>query len=222
MASGFSLEAGDGTPLVREKRFDAVTGQREKDAPKLTFFRETPQDLLSHPPLASSLQNLETSFLLTALWRYPHALVSCASAIESALKAAFNSKRNDGLRKLLMQAQHHISPAERLAQRDLDEFCEKRNEIIHRGFSPKDDEISAVLLLKAGIPFVEQCYKVFFDFRLKQHGEQYGGLLPDLDRHLNISEKVYARAKEIDGINLTYCFLSFSHDIRWGINHWGL
>src|SRR5437588_473581 len=118
------------------------------EKPELIFFRDTPKDLLNRPPLASSLQNLETSFLLLAVWRYPHGLVSCASAIESALKAAFN-KRRKGFGELLKLANAEL-PGDVFSQADLDEFRDKRNEIVHYGFSPKDDEISAVLLLKTG------------------------------------------------------------------------
>lgn len=58
--------------------------------PELSFFRVTPEGMMSRPPLCSSLQNLESSFLLVALARFPHALVMCASAVESAMKAVLN------------------------------------------------------------------------------------------------------------------------------------
>src|SRR5262245_20742719 len=58
--------------------------------PRLIFFRRTPDDLTSRPPLASSLQNQETCFYLLGLRRYPPALISCAAAIESVLQAGLN------------------------------------------------------------------------------------------------------------------------------------
>ena len=86
-----------------------------QEKPKLIFFRETPKDLQIRPPLASSLQHLETSFLLIAMGRYPHALIACASSIESCIKAALNKTSDDRLefKKLYVQAmkvgRDHIS-----------------------------------------------------------------------------------------------------------------
>ena len=58
---------------------------RNVDAePTLGFFRCKPEGMAARPPLSSSLQNLESCFFLVAFGRYPHALVSCASAIESS------------------------------------------------------------------------------------------------------------------------------------------
>ena len=193
-----------------------------QEKPKLIFFRETPKDLLTRPPLASSLQHLETSFLLIALRRYPHALVSCASAIESAIKATFNTGqgRKQTFQTLLDRAQKEFPSYAKFARTDIDEFRKKRNEIIHYGFSPKDDEISAVLLLKTGYQLIEQCYQTFFEFPLKRSGEKYGGLLPELDHQLDIARKVYLKAKTERGLNLTYCFIAFAHEIRWRIQPW--
>jgi len=195
-----------------------------QEEPTLFFFRETPKNFLSRPPLGSSLQHLETSFLLIAIDRFPHALVSCVSAIESALKAAFNTgqDRTWTLWKLLDKAQKEFPPHADFGKADLKEFRDKRNEIIHYGFSPKDDDRSAVLLLKTGYRLIEQCYQTFFQFPLKRKGEKHGGLLPDLDRHLNISRKVYLKAKNETDLNLTYCFISFAHHIRWKTQHWSM
>jgi hypothetical protein len=63
--------------------------------PTLHFFRDTPDNMISCPPLCSSLQNLESSFFLISLGRYPHAFVACVSAIESALKAALKFGERD-------------------------------------------------------------------------------------------------------------------------------
>ena len=59
----------------------------DENSPTLDFFRATPRDMVSQAPLASSLQSFETCLFLIGLDRFPGALVSCASAWESALKA---------------------------------------------------------------------------------------------------------------------------------------
>lgn len=184
--------------------------------PNLIFFRDLPKELMDHPPLASSLQHLETSFLLVAIRRYPHALVNCGSAIESALKAAIRADtdgRSD-FRKLISKARELFPLFTTLSDDEIKNFRFKRNDIIHYGFSPKDDDISAELLLKTGYTLIEHCYKAFFQFPLVGKDGVHGGLLPDFARHLNIARNVYNKAKEKQGLSLSYCFLSFAHRIR--------
>ena len=77
-----------------------------------------------------------------------------------------------------------------------------------------------MFLLRTGYSLIEQCYEAFFEFPLQGKGDAYGGLLPDLARHLNVARKVYIKAKEEKELNLTYCFISFAHAIRCGIQHW--
>lgn len=192
------------------------------DEPTLLFLRNKPVGLMTRPPLASSLQHLETSFLLIAIGRYPHALVTCGSAIESAIKAAINASPEDRLdfKKLINKARQLSPKFTNLSQDEIKDFRLKRNEIIHFGFSPKDNEISAVLLLRTGYNLIEQCYKAFFQFPLIGEGDDYGGLLPDVARHLNIARRVYIKAEKQKELNLSYCFISFAHKIRWSIQHW--
>src|ERR1700755_2257768 len=105
---------------------EAVTTSND-ERPKLIFFRDTPKVLLTRPPLASSLQTLEMSFLLVSIGQYPHALVSCTSAIESALKAAFTTEKVNLSR--LLELANAAFPINAFSQRQLDEFRQKRNEI---------------------------------------------------------------------------------------------
>jgi hypothetical protein len=189
--------------------------------PRLIFFRERPTDLSGHPELASSLQHLETSFLLIAMGRYPHALIMCASAIESALREAAREPKWT-LDKLLGWANDRLRPEAVMRREELAEFRKMRNQVIHSGFSAKDDEVCATLLLRTGYPLIEQCYDTFHHFRLKRSKEGYGGLVPDIDLQLDIAEHVYARAMDIEGLHFTYCFRAFGHEIRWQVRDWAL
>lgn len=194
----------------------------KQQTPTLHFFRATPDNLMSHPPLCSSLQNLESCFFLLALERYPHALISCTSAIESGIKAAL--KIGQGwveLKDLLDQARGHAHRLQQFSQWNLDNLRKARNRMIHYGFSPQDDEQTAVLLLKVGFPFLSQCYEEFFDFSLEK------GLLPDFFQQLKIATEVYNKAKNMRGLNFTYCFRAFSHLLCWSVkdsfmSHWEL
>jgi hypothetical protein len=185
--------------------------------PTLLFFRDVPRDLLSHPPLASSLQNLETSFLLLTMSRYPSALVSAASAIESLVQAAFPNLRRKRFEVLLEHANSRFPVRIRFPKEDLHEFRKKRNDIIHFGFNRSNDEEAAALLLRTGYPFIEQCYEIYFDFRLKRLGADYGGLLPNFDRHLEIGQIVYQRTRQCENVRAISCFIPLAHEIRWRI-----
>lgn len=58
-----------------------ISGERANMAneePTLLFFRHRPDGLATKLPIASSMQSLETNFFLIALYRYPHALATCA------------------------------------------------------------------------------------------------------------------------------------------------
>jgi hypothetical protein len=185
--------------------------------PTLLFFRNTPKDLLSHPPLASSLQNLKTSFLLLAMGRYPSALIACASAVESAVQATFPNLRRKRFQELLEHANSGFHIGLRFHTNDLDQFRQKRNHIIHFGFSHSDDEESAALLLDTGYRLIEQCYEKYFDFPLKRKGIYFGGLLPNFDRHLEVAQIVYQRTRHIRNVEAAWCFIPLAQEMRWRI-----
>ena len=63
--------------------------------PTLHFFHATPADLLANHPLASSLQTFETCLFLISMHQFPSALVSCATACESAMKAKLRLGKDD-------------------------------------------------------------------------------------------------------------------------------
>lgn len=193
-----------------------------EEKPTLFFFRHEPNDLINLPPLASSLQHLETSFLLVATGRYPHALVTCGSAIESALKASINAKPNDRLdfKKLVSEAKRNSPNFTTLSSEQIKKFRFKRNEIIHYGYSTKDDSIAVDYLLDIGFNLIDHCYESFFQFYLHDTKSHEGSLLPKLSHHLRIAKKVYYKAKEKRVGDLTYCLISFAHQVRQLINHW--
>lgn len=181
------------------------------DRPKLEFFRDTPDRLMSRPPLCSSLQNLESCFMFIALDRFPHALVMCASAVESAMKAvlAVSSEQFIPAEKLFANATKLHPALSSFDDRELESFRFTRNRIVHYGFSPCDDEETVVLLLKTGFRFLSACYKEFFSFDL------LGSLHGDFGDQLGIALSVYEKAKGMEGLRFSYCFLAFGHLIRW-------
>jgi len=116
--------------------------------------------------------------MLVGYKRYPNALLSCVSAIESAFKAAnieekYLSKHNRGdresqasLLQCLDYAQKKFPQFAQFEKQDLFQFKEKRNQITHYGYSTKDDHESFVLLSTIGIKYLEQLYISYFGFSL--------------------------------------------------------
>jgi hypothetical protein len=137
--------------------------------PEFRFLRATPPKLVDNPPLASSLQAFETSLELIALHRFPAALIACVNAWESALKAAFEieeAPHTPSLRKLLERPETAIlRSASWNTERNL-KLIEKRNQITHYGYTPKDSSICTTLLLETAYPGLACVYEHFFDFRL--------------------------------------------------------
>ena len=133
---------------------------QNNSAPNLSCFRSKPDNWLEYPPLASSLQTVETALMLIMMGRYPSALIECVCATESAIKAAFNIKQNDmiDLKNLVLMACNKSSEINH-KKRDFDKLRHARNRMIHYGYSPRDDAESARYLLSTGFDFLETCYK---------------------------------------------------------------
>ena len=186
---------------------------RSAAQPELHFFRATPDRVMSRPPLASSLQSLESSFILISHARFPHALVTCASAIESSIKAALGipSAKRPNAADLYDRAQRRWSNLQSFDTAELDRFRNTRNRIVHYGFIPRDEEEAAVLLLRTGIPFFEACNREFFGF------EVVDGLVVEFGENLRIALSTYQRVKGIPRLQFARCFDAFAHLLRWSL-----
>jgi hypothetical protein len=198
-----------------------ATREPDHEQPTFIFFRTTPPDITNHPPLASSLQSFETCLLLIALGRFPSALASCATAVESVIKAKLGTPLDDQVRMWeLIEEIRRVSPTLRLFdETKLEHFRETRNRVVHYGYTPKDDELCALQLLETGLPFLEKCYRDLFGFALISGpgGVPQGGLDPKLARHYATSKKVYLRARELRGITYGYCLNPLAHYIRLAV-----
>jgi hypothetical protein len=177
----------------------------------LRFFRSWPESLTSCPALHSSLQSLETSFILLAMGRFPHALVSCASAHQGVLKLAPNLRSSHSSKAVDLYARA-VALYPSLAKfdtADLDAFRRARNKYVHEGFTDDDNAVAAELLLKVGFPFLRACYDEFYEF------DFVDALVAELGEQLRISLDVYQMARNIQGLSCGYCFSAFGHLIQW-------
>lgn len=203
----------------------------DPEMPSLSFFRATPPDLLKYPPLASSLQTFETCLLLIGIGRYPSALVSCATAWESVIKAKLAIESEDRItsERLLKEIRSRFVALRAFDESKLSAFRRTRNRLVHFGFSPKDDEECALLLLETGFPFLSLLYIELFDFFLDWREIRPGttsflslsseemakaGLLPEVAQQLSYAREVYGRARHLAQPEYVYCFSGLSHYIR--------
>jgi hypothetical protein len=181
------------------------------EQPAFVFFRLFPVNIMTLPPLCSSLQNIESCFYFISLNRYPHALILCASALESAMKSILKKPIEDKTiaTKLYNEAIKEFPSLKYFDNEKLKNFRETRNRFSHYGFSLKDDEEAAVLILQTGIPFLIKCYKEFFGFDLLD------GLIIEISEHLKFALESYEIINRNKSSKLKYCFSSFAHLIRW-------
>lgn len=181
---------------------------REDSAPYLICFRRTPDNWLEVPPLASSLQTLETAFMLIMLGRFPSALISWVSATESVLKAAFKIKQSDivDLKNLVLRACENSQEIS-LRKKDFDKLRHARNRMIHYGISPRDDAESARYLLFTGINFISLCYKQFFGYDL------IDGLLYWIADPIKVAIETFNKTSRLN-IDHSYCFIPLFSSFR--------
>jgi len=158
------------------------------------------------------MQSFDSVLLLIALLRYPHDLCTCASAIESVIKASHVGRalgRSGGSRDLMEAAQRHSAPIAAFPPRLLKEFRGARNRFTHYGFSPKDDSEAVDLLVAVGLPFLELCYQHLHSFDLRD------ALRQEYAKQWKVAETVLRRAKGVSGLDRSYCLQSLGHLIRW-------
>ena len=179
------------------------------EKPWLLFFRKTPADLVDHPPLASSLQSFESCLFLNALMRYPHALTTCASAIESALKAGFSaSDKRTTFQDLVARARNDFPRLAAMPESKLDDFRTLRNRIVHSGFRESDDTVAASAMLLIGLPFLMSVYDEIFGFELCD------ALVPPFGIHLSTAIEVFKEGQPTNTGSVE-ALLVLGHLIRW-------
>lgn len=148
-------------------------------------FLEVPKScfeaMQSRPPSISAFQSFETSLFLISLQRFPHALVSLVSALESAALVVLGGDSRDkiklaealpALRELALHAGVSIPDTPTLSK-----LRNTRNDIAHKGFSAKDDERSAFLWLRLGFPLFQGWSKELFGLDLYTGLGRLGDLL---------------------------------------------
>ena len=150
----------------------------------LTNFSDEHFDRIDQrPPFASAIQSFETCLFLISINRFPSALTCCAMAIESAWKAATNAgQENKSDFATILGEVNNFFPSS-APSFNLKDFRKLRNDVVHFGYSPKDDEVSARMIFATGIPvfflFVKSHLSLFIDL--------HSCIEPDLGEQLNLT-----------------------------------
>ena len=120
------------------------------EKPNLTLFCDLSETGSLAPGIASALQSFETSIYCIAMHRWPATTGLVWQAIELFLQNAYGSGSN---RELM-----HMHLKDKKVSKDLHESADRlrrtRNEFVHSGYSPRDDEKSVQLFFEAGVPYL--------------------------------------------------------------------
>ena len=208
------------------------------DQPEFFFISNYPEVVNSTPPLASSIQHFEACLMLIGYQRYPNALISCVSAIESAFKAASieekytkttgrkptNDKESQAtLLQCLDYAQKKFPQFAKFTKSELFDFKEKRNQITHYGYSTKDDHESFVLLSTIGIKYLEQLYSSYFGFSLLGTNSKNGLMIEPFNILLRACLECVSTSSKENISNDTISPLSFAVRQHFGrLESWRL
>ncbi|WP_291206847.1 hypothetical protein [Hyphomonas sp.] len=176
--------------------------------PTSLFIKRFPADWENKPDIVSALQAYETSLVLVAYGRFPHALTNCVSAIEGLLKAVVPNTKGKRLFEVFEEAAKLSSRVDAFSKPGLTELRVARNDFIHSGFSPEDDGKAVDLLVGVGFPFFELCLNEFcsYDIAASTDGE--------IVIHLNVAQSVHKMATSSGIARLGYCIDSLGHLIR--------
>jgi hypothetical protein len=200
--------------------------------PSLLFIEEsavpdTMGRIGDRPPLGSSVQSFESSLVLIATRRYPHALVLATSAVESVIKAHRGDPPDASVRLYTLLAEirrrpglAHLAGAPGSRGRTNGRSApsrstgmhlvgDTRNEFVHYGFSPRDDNRAAQLLLDVGLPFLFACYRDLMGFAIRD----VMTVEPRLARQLEAAEQASAEVGT-EGQNHEFCLDIVGHVVR--------
>jgi len=123
---------------------------------------QEPQFILFWPPaeyrhregIAAAYQSLESAMMLLMLYRWPSVIPLIWSACETLLREHYNdhSALSQDLQVRFKNEHPAISDSLNQSASSLRKW---RNELLHRGYSPKDDPRCAELMFNAGIPYFQ-------------------------------------------------------------------
>jgi hypothetical protein len=177
----------------------------------LVFFGKVPARI-DEDYVPAALQGFETMLLLIAIRRYPNALIAIGSALESALQSSqIGGSRRDGLQDLMKKAAKRSEALRGWTGDELESFRETRNDFVHRGFSPRDDERSVRAMIVTGIPLFHAILAEFLTFDLNE------GLHAEYARHIQVATRVHSRAESVGQRAERYCLRALGASIRWSL-----
>ena len=130
----------------------------------LVFFDKLSDAQLQNNFVLSGLQSFETSFFLMGSGLWPSTTLLLWGACEKFLRVATNEydKNVDayGLQNIFKKMNPALSDK---LHRQSNDFRKTRNDIAHKGYSPKYDAESARLFFEAGVPYFDSLLRYLFE-----------------------------------------------------------
>lgn len=142
--------------------------------PHLAIFEALTDKHLELDFVASAFQSFETAFFLLSARRWPSVLVTVWDACEKMLRAHYFMKNgrlpNDAMAAFDLQRDFESHQEITL---DLTEIShalrKKRNDISHKGYSPRDNVICVDFFFSAGVPYFNHIAKSVLGSDIREH-----------------------------------------------------
>lgn len=190
-----------------------MNNQTTTPKPTLLFLRAAPAAAEKDLGIYNALQTFESSLLLLAFGRYPPALAQSVSAIESLLRNCFKCSDDESISlagNLLDRACRKSQTLKDVSEKTSMQWAvQLRNDIIHRGSSPKDDAVSLEAFMGSTLPFFRSCLKELYGFEL------FDALLEDYRRHIDWARKAFHEAGRLGIANRTPSASALTAFMRW-------
>ena len=135
---------------------------------RFQIFKKLPEFTTENIGAGSSLQMFESCLLLISQRRFPHALTILCSSIEALIKSQISNPNKTGELKEQLDWASQRSPTLNKFNKSIHEVRKLRNEIVHTGYSTKDDDVCIQAITKTGIPFYRSLVRTFLNIELTE------------------------------------------------------
>ena len=176
--TGPTMTYGRSTPKSQSET--AMSDQNKEGRPFLILFTGMPDEFLMKDGVASALQSFETSLYLVVAGRFPTVLSLIWEACEKLLRVNYltaGKTRKEAQQIKAEALQQWFLETSDLVSKELHDNATRlrqaRNEILHNGYSPKDDRMCIDLYFNAGVPYLDKVLKYLTNKSLEQISIQH-------------------------------------------------
>gem|GEM_PF-5392986 len=134
-----------------------------KNTPYLIFFNMIDADKIAADEIVSSLQSIEAAFFLIGIEKWPNVIPLLFESLEKLLKHLIQTSKGDTVTsiELINHYKDRYDISNQLIEK-AHQLRKLRNELIHRGYSPKDDTEVVGYFFNNAIPLLDNVFTNIF------------------------------------------------------------